>query len=170
VEKRDRSTPDTHRYRRTGQTFDAFQAGDRRLSAAALRRRYDAFPAGSPPRLGERAHQNSVIQKCGSLRSPFRCVTLRSTSISNRCSLVRGNGIRRMFNGRAACEVRACAMEVDLVEFACLVFANIMIQRSLKTGLHDQTQVRLREIDGVGEPFYCSLSDTMLSGTELWLH
>jgi PAS domain S-box-containing protein len=34
VEKRDRSTSDTAQSRRTGQTFDAFQAGDRRLSAA----------------------------------------------------------------------------------------------------------------------------------------
>jgi PAS domain S-box-containing protein len=34
VEKRDRSTSDTAPIRRTGQTFDAFQAGDRRLSAA----------------------------------------------------------------------------------------------------------------------------------------
>ena len=30
VEKRDRSTSDTAQIRRTGQTFDAFQAGDRR--------------------------------------------------------------------------------------------------------------------------------------------
>ena len=70
------------------------------------------------------AHQNSVIPQCGPLRSPFRCVTLRSTSISNRCSSLRGNGIRRIFNGRAACEMRFSGMEVDLVEFACLVFAN----------------------------------------------
>jgi hypothetical protein len=170
VEKRDRSTPDTHRIDELVKPLTLFKLVMGGCQPQHFEDGDDAFPADSPPRLGERAHQNSVIQKCGSLRSPFRCVTLRSTSISNRSSLVRGNGIRRMFNGRAACEVRACAMEVDLVEFACLVFANIMIQRSLRTGLHDQTRVRLREIDGVGEPFYCSLSDTMSSGTELWLH
>jgi hypothetical protein len=124
VEKRDRSTSDTAQTRRTSQTFDAFQAGDRRLSAAHCEDGYDAFPFGSPPWLGERAHQNSLIQQCRSLRSPFRCVTLRSTGISNRCSLLRGNGIRRIFNGRAACEMRCSGMQVDLVEFACLVFAN----------------------------------------------
>ena len=36
-------------------------------------------------------------------------------------------------------------------------------------GWADQTQVRLRGIDGVAEPLHCSLSDTMLSGTKLWL-
>src|SRR5258708_935069 len=97
VEKQDRSTSDTAQTRRTSQTFDAFQAGDRRLSATPFEGGYDAFPVGSPPWLGERAHQNSVILQCGSLRSPFRCVTLRSTSISNRWSLVRGKWHRSYF-------------------------------------------------------------------------
>ncbi len=55
VEKRDRSTSDTAQTRRTGQTFDAVQAGDRRLSAAHFEDGYGAFPAGSPPWLGGRA-------------------------------------------------------------------------------------------------------------------
>jgi hypothetical protein len=83
VEKRDRSTSEPAQTRRTSQTFDASQAGDRRLSATHFEDGYDAFPVGTPPWLGEHAHQNSVIQQCGSLRSPIRCVTLRSTSISN---------------------------------------------------------------------------------------
>jgi hypothetical protein len=55
AEKRDRSTSDMAQTRRTGQTFDAFQAGDRRLSAAHFEDGYDAFSASSPPWLGERA-------------------------------------------------------------------------------------------------------------------
>jgi hypothetical protein len=55
VEKRDRSTSDMAQTRRTGQTFDAFQAGDRRLSVAHCEDGYGAFRAGSPPWLGERA-------------------------------------------------------------------------------------------------------------------
>jgi hypothetical protein len=73
VEKRDRSTSDTAQTRRTGQTFDASQAGDGRLSAAHFEDGYERI------------------------------------------------------------------------------------------------SVRLREIDGVGEPLHCSLSDTMSSGTKLWL-
>jgi PAS domain-containing protein len=52
VEKRDRSTSDTAQTRRTGQTFDAFQAGDRRhgseskqLLEAQLRATLDLIPA-----------------------------------------------------------------------------------------------------------------------------
>jgi hypothetical protein len=55
VEKRDRSTCDPAQTRRTSQAFDALQAGDRRLLAAHFENGYDAFPAGSPPWLGERA-------------------------------------------------------------------------------------------------------------------
>ncbi len=41
---------------------------------------------------------------------------------------------------------------------------------AVRRGWADQTRVRLPGIDGVGEPLHCSLSDTMLSGTKLWLH
>ena len=170
MEKRDRSTSDTAHTRRTRQTFDALQAGDRRLSATThFEDRYDAFPAGSPPWLGERAAEFGDTAVWVTALSVSR-VKLRSTSIFNRCSLLIGNGIRRIFNGRAACVMRSCGMEVDLVEFACLMFANHYDSRISQNRLHDQKRVRLREIDHVGEPLHCSLADTTLSGTELCLN
>ena len=129
---------------------------------------YDAFPAGSPPWLGERAPEFGDTA-VWALRSPFRCVTLRSKSISNRGSLVRGNGIRRIFNGRARARCASAEWKTTLLSLLVQCLRIIMIQRFLRTGLQDQARVRLREIDGVGEPLHCSLSDTMSSGTELWL-